>query len=172
MELLSNEDLETYCKMVHINLININFKNRFQNEIPVEGCYIVNLESSYIGDGGTHWTGFIIKKKSIVYFDSFGLPIPRLVLQFMRKYDYDKIIYSRDQIQHFDSVLCGYFVLYFLWFFTVLHKNNSNSVTHLLMKHNAIYVQRNQLLNDKIIHKLITKLFQYNLAKNHLFINN
>ena len=50
---------------------------------------------------------------SLSNFDSFGLPMPEEVLAYMRT-DGKQIIYSGDEIQERNSVLCGYWCLYYI----------------------------------------------------------
>jgi hypothetical protein len=42
-----------------------------------DGNYVLNLDDST--SGGTHWIGFVVNtaKKSIYYFDSYGMPCPQ-----------------------------------------------------------------------------------------------
>ena len=122
-KLLSNIDLAYYCKLYGIPLNNILFKDLFSQEPLKPGCYIINLQSSTTEGGGTHWTGLVVSAHFAVYFDPFGLPIPTPLMIALQKHriknPHFKIIYSIDQIQQLDSIFCGWFVLYFLYFFTV-----------------------------------------------------
>jgi fumarate reductase subunit C len=65
------------------------------------------------------------------------------------------ILYSTDIIQNMDSVLCGWFCLYMVYFMTVLHKNSKSNNRYLLNKHNSIYSMTYSKLNDRILQKLI-----------------
>ena len=123
IQLLSNLDLEYYCKLLKINIIQVLSKDLFKNYKPKAGCYIVNLGNS--DTGGTHWTCFIINNKIAVYFDPFGLIMPQSIVRFIKRYKHLRIIYSIDQIQNYNSILCGWFCLYFLYYFNVLHKKNT-----------------------------------------------
>jgi len=153
-ELLSNIDLQYYCKILKIPLVNILYKDLFKNIIPKEGCYIINLQSSDIGNG-SHWTALYLTKNVAVYYDSFGLSLPRPILRFVRRLNINiKIIYSVDQIQEINSIFCGWFCLYFLWFFSVLHKKCTNC-GYLMNKHNSCFSLKNKHLNDRILRQLI-----------------
>ena len=74
-------------------------------------CGVINLDSQIVP--GTHWCCYRNIDKYCEYFDSFGLPMPEQVLAYMRT-DGKRIIYSGDEIQERDSVLCGYWCLYYL----------------------------------------------------------
>ena len=154
-ELLSNIDLVYYCKLLKIPLIEVLQKDLFEQiNKPREGCYIVNLQDSNIGNG-THWTCLILTKTIAIYYDSFGLAIPTPIKKFIMRFNKkSKVLYSIDQIQDMKSVFCGWFVLYFLYFMTVLYKKSYN-YRYLTNKHNAIFSLKNQYLNDRIIQKLI-----------------
>ena len=74
---------------------------------------VVNLDD--IQGSGTH-NGFVIENLEndlVEYFDPFGLIMPLDIYHYLisswRKYNY-----SQDEIQNRDSVLCGYWCLYYL----------------------------------------------------------
>ena len=161
-ELLSDKDLAIYAKNLKIPLHGILQKDKFYAIQKLKrGGYVVNLQSSDIGNG-THWTGLVITKSHAIYFDSFGLPIPTPVLKAIYRTNKQlKVIYSTDRIQTMDSIRCGWYVLYFLYFFLTLYPQCSQSKL-LLNKHNAIYSLQNKHLNDKILQKLIKSLFRKN----------
>ena len=72
---------------------------------------IINLDD-YIGSG-THWVAYRNGNKYAEYFDSFGLPMPKEVGKYLATSG-KPLIYSSDEIQDRDSVLCGYWCLYYL----------------------------------------------------------
>ena len=161
MELLSDADLRGMCKAFKIPLHYIGYKDTFSKITPKDGAYIVNLDSQINNRGGTHWTALFLKNKQAIYFDPFGLTVPLPTRNFITRYKPTKILFSTRQIQQMDSELCGYFVFYFLYFFSNLHKNNNN-LEYLVAKHNRIYVQQNRKLNDLIIQKLMKLLIAAN----------
>ena len=119
---LSSTDLHKLVVSLGIK----NFRGVFSRDaLPKKNhkveCGIVNLDD--IQGPGTHWVAYRIQKKP-EYFDSFGLPMPEEV----RHYLGPDAIYSPDELQDRDSVLCGWWCLYFLLerqrgvpFFEVLH---------------------------------------------------
>ena len=153
-ELLSNLDLIDYCKKLKIQLNGIYSKDIFNTIKPQLGCYIINLQDSNKGNG-THWTCLIIKSKSsCIYFDSFGITMPYDLICFVKRLNPKmKIYYSIDQIQHIDSIYCGWFCLFFLWFHMILYKKEINFNGYLINKHNLIFDKKNLLANDFIIKK-------------------
>lgn len=158
MELLSNFDLVSYSKALKIPLIKLLAKDLYDDIEPRVGAYIVNMEDSDDGNG-THWVGFIISENIACYYDSYGMGIPSDIKRFLKRFKKRlTVIYSIDQIQTMKSVACGWYVLYFLYFFTVLHKGDTN-FRLLMNKHNAIFSMRNKQLNDRILQKLIRNVF-------------
>lgn len=159
-ELLSNLDLTDYCKKLNIPLNGIYNKDLFRTIKPQLGCYIINLQDSDKGNG-THWCCLILKpNNNIIYFDSFGLTLPYDIICFIKRFNSkSKIYYSIDQIQDYDSVYCGWYCLYFLWFHTVLYKKEYNYNGYLINKHNSIFDKKNLLSNDYIIKNLIKNIF-------------
>jgi hypothetical protein len=151
--LLSNINIIAYCKLFKINLHHCMSKDLYDDIIPKVGCYVINLEDSDAGNG-THWTCLIITKRHAIYFDSFGLPIPESIKNFIHRFSDIPIIYSTDQIQHMDSLFCGWFVIYFMWYITVKNKYSVNSYRNL-NKHNVLYNLLDRKSNDKIIQRNI-----------------
>lgn len=159
VDLLSNFDILNYSKSLHIPLHEVLSKDLFRKVKPKEGAYVVNLEDSDDGPG-SHWTAFVIFNHVAVYYDSYGMPIPDDIHKFIRKYDKKmKIIFSTDQIQTLESVLCGWYVVFFLYFMTIMHPKTPNKKL-LLNKHNAIFSLENRQLNDKILQELIKNIMK------------
>jgi len=65
------------------------------------------MENSDAGNG-THWVLLkIFPSKEVIYFDSFGLPFPQQIKDFVK----GKIATSNREIQDIDATTCGYFCL-------------------------------------------------------------
>ena len=75
---------------------------------------VVNLQGYFAGDG-THWVCIYNDEKSdkVKYFDSFGLVPPNEVIKYMKTTN-KNIIYNDSQIQNMDSILCGYYCIYYI----------------------------------------------------------
>ena len=159
-ELLSNLDLIDYCKKLKIPLNGIYSKDVFKTIKPMLGCYIINLQNKTEGNG-THWCCLVIKNKSsCIYFDSFGLTMPNDIICFVKRLNNKiKIYYSIDQIQDINSIYCGWFCLYFLWFHMVLYKKEINYNGYLINKHNDFFNKTDLIKNDNIIKILIKNIF-------------
>ena len=73
---------------------------------------IINLDDSM--GGGSHWVCYrTVDKQFCEYFDSFGLMMPSEIKHHL-KTSGKKAVYSSDEIQERDSVLCRYWCLYYL----------------------------------------------------------
>ena len=80
-------------------------------------CGIINLDD--IQGPGTHWVCYrnidsVVGSLPVVeYFDPFGLIIPNEALRYFNTSG-KQIVYSMDEIQNCNTVLCGYWCLYYL----------------------------------------------------------
>lgn len=157
MELLSNLDLEYYCIKLKIKLNAVINKNLLKTITPKKGCYIINLQDSHEGSG-THWCCFIIFDTTVTYFDPFGVIPPTNVISFARRFQKEiRIIYSADKIQDLNSIYCGWFNLWFLYYMNT-HKCDKKGI--LLNRHNAQYDLQNEKRNDEKIKELIEGVFR------------
>ena len=78
------------------------------------GYYIVNLNDST--QPGSHWVVINVRAEPmepIEYFDSFGLNAPHEVVELSHLMGLN-YIYNSTQYQDLNSVLCGYWCLYFV----------------------------------------------------------
>ena len=109
---LSNTDLFNWVKHLKIkHFRNIYSRDNLPNKIMKKECGITNLDSK-IGVG-TDWVCYRNIDKYCEYFDSFGLIMPNEVQTYLSSSG-KQIIYSGDEIQERDSVLCGYWCIYYL----------------------------------------------------------
>ena len=75
-----------------------------------DGVYLINLDD--YSDIETHWIALYANKKTVTYFDSFGI---EHISQEIRVFIADKdIIASIYRIQSYDSIVCGYFCIGFI----------------------------------------------------------
>ena len=72
-----------------------------------DGAYVINLDEYF--DIGTHWIALYVNNKTVTYFDSFGIEhIPKEIKNFTNN---KNIIANIYRVQHYDSIMCVYFVL-------------------------------------------------------------
>ena len=109
---LSNFDLMDWVKKLGIkHFRGIYSRDGLPKKIRKE-CGIINLDD--MSGPGTHWVCYRNINNIVEYFDPFGLIMPNEAL----KYFYTsgkRIVYSMDEIQNRNTVLCGYWCLYYLF---------------------------------------------------------
>ena len=85
------------------------------NVIVNPGYYIVNLNDST--QPGSHWVTLRVRDPpedlDLEYFDSFGLNAPHEVVELTDRLGVN-YLYNSTQYQDLNSVLCGYWCLYFV----------------------------------------------------------
>lgn len=108
---MTNWELMKYVRLLKIR----NFRGVFsRDELSLITPHknetgILNLDVS--GSSGTHWVAFSKKNNNITYFDSYGLRPPPEVLQYFKG---NKINYSNEKLQNYNSPNCGQLCLKFL----------------------------------------------------------
>ena len=144
---LSNFDLLNWIKKLGIKYFRgIYSRDTLPDIIKINEVGIINLDSK-IGPG-THWIAYKNSKNDVEYFDSFGLTMPNEVMQYLMTSG-KQIFYSGDEIQERDSVLCGYWCLYYL-----LERQRGVSMFDVI--HNAEFD-----INDKTVnHRFIINYFK------------
>ena len=139
---LSNHDLIDWVKQLGIKYFRGVFsKDVLPTQIRNRECGIVNLDNN-IGPG-THWVAYRNIDRFCEYFDSFGLMMPSEVKKYMATSG-KQLEYSGDEIQERDSVLCGYWCLYYL-----LERQKGRSILDVI--HNAEFDMSNTSVNHRFI---------------------
>lgn len=103
----------------------------FKNNLPDRrrpGGYIINLAD--MGQEGTHWVSLWIEDNKAVYFDSFGIAMPEDVKQFISGMPYE---YSQKHIQNIDSGICGFYVIFELYYMTKMMRRVPHPFTRYKM---------------------------------------
>ena len=87
-------------------------RDRLPDQIRKKECGIINLDS--IEGEGTHWVCYRnLDENMTKYFDPFGLIMPPEIQHYLSTSG-KKVIFSQDEIQNRNTVLCGYWCLYYL----------------------------------------------------------
>ena len=108
---LSNFDLVEWVKKLGIShLRGIYSRDQLPKKIRKE-CGIINLDD--IQGPRTHWGCYRNIDSVIEYFDPFGLIMPNEAMKYFNTSG-KRIVYSIDEIQNRNTVLCGYWCLYYL----------------------------------------------------------
>lgn len=147
--MLTNYDLEEYCTTHNYDLIGVFSKDQLPTQ-RISGSYIINLQD-YDAGNGSHWTCFkIFENRCCCYFDSFGMPMPIEVSEFLEPFK--PIAISTRHIQHTKSEKCGYFCLSFIDYFDYKKKDVYEAYDDYL---NCF--SNNEQTNDKIVMELLRK---------------
>ena len=109
----SNIDLFHWIKQLGIKYFRgIYSRDNLPDKIHKLETGIINLDDSM--GGGSHWICYRnVDKQYCEYFDPFGLIMPNEIKNYL-KTSGKKMVYSSDEIQERDSVLCCYWCLYYL----------------------------------------------------------
>ncbi len=106
--------------------------------------YIINLNKQ--DESGSHWVMIYNKLPEIcIYFDSFAVSPPFEIEKRLRFKGKDTI-YNSYRIQHLESIMCGYFCIYF-----IEELDKQRQFVDIL----ADFSNLDFAANDKIISKLI-----------------
>ena len=109
---LSNFDLMDWVKKLGIkHFRGIYSRDGLPKKIRKE-CGIINLDD--MTGPGTHWVCYRNIDNLAEYFDPFGLIMPNEALVYFNTSG-KRIVYTMDEIQNRNTVLCGYWCLYYLF---------------------------------------------------------
>ena len=96
------------------NFTGVFSKDMLPSVMAKSSSCIINIENYFEGNG-THWVCVYNdpKSKDVEYFDSFGLSPPDLIRHFLETTD-KGIVYNDVDIQHINSMMCGYYCCYYV----------------------------------------------------------
>ena len=146
MNELSNFDIIDIIKDLKLDYSfgGVYSKDQLPEDLMRTKFYIVNMESSNVGNG-SHWVVFYyIKPLTSIYFDSFGFVAPIQVENRITPY-----IFNDADVQDYNSSACGYFCIAFIKF---LHnRQDKQEVYKTFLK----LFKNETLENDKILQQLL-----------------
>ena len=134
-------------------LTNFEIKAYYQNElrfngvysrdnlpkIVKNGAYVIDLDE--YSDIGTHWVLLYVNKKTVTYFDSFG--VERTFQKKPKNLINNKnVIANIYRVQNYDSIMCRYFCIGFV---NYMFKGKS------LTDYTNLFLPNNFKENDPII---------------------
>lgn len=119
--MLSDIDINQIASDLDLPIIGVFSKDQLPQERE-EGSYYVNMQNATDG-GGTHWVLAKIYKdedgyEGAIYFDSFGVDMPKEVEEFLK--EYKPIPFNNKQIQSLRSEECGWYCIYCDYYLTHL----------------------------------------------------
>jgi len=107
--MLTNFDIERLSRFYHLPLVAVTMKDELPNKV-IDGCYVINLQSSFQGQG-SHWTSMFIHKDNAFFFDSFGSPPSIEITNFVKKRKGCHMYFNNFIIQDLKSQNCGWYCL-------------------------------------------------------------
>jgi hypothetical protein len=146
---LTNIELIDLANRMNIKLNGVLMKDEATHNCP-NGYYIFNLQNH--NQNGTHWVALFKKSnKQYYYCDPFGIPPPETLINLLQSNE-KHLFYNDTQIQHIDSILCGYYCLLFLYMMQQ-SKSTADNIAQFLQ---LFYLDTKK--NDKELKKIISKL--------------
>ena len=107
---LTNFEIEVYYQ--NESRFNGVYSRDNLNDKIKDGAYVTNLNG--YSDIGTHWIALYVNNKTLKNFDTFGVVhIPKEIKGFV---DNKNIIANIFRIQAYDSVMCRYFCIGFIYY--------------------------------------------------------
>ena len=106
--MLTDYDIKVICEKLELPIKGVYMKDELNKVKPKPGSYYVNLDNS---DGeGTHWLLVKISPRGeSIYFDSYGLGMPKEVEEFLS--NNKPIISSNKDIQSLRAQTCGWYCI-------------------------------------------------------------
>ena len=117
--------------------------------LPVS--FVVNIDHS--GLGGSHWIAIRIDSKRLEIFDPLGFNvvrwprIPYFLLDFLHKFSIRRNVFISREIQPYNSTLCGFYCIYFLY-------NRNITSFFNCTRHFSLRLYK----NDRILFNLFNKI--------------
>jgi hypothetical protein len=119
---LTDTEIFDLADRMEVPLVFCGFKDELKSKkLQYNKSYIINMEDEFDENGdrntGSHYTCFQVNKypngkKEGLYFDSFGMPPPKIVEEFVG----EKLPYATKDIQSLMNSACGWYCLAFLHF--------------------------------------------------------
>jgi hypothetical protein len=149
--MLSNFDLIKLAKHLKIKFNGCLMNDQLKQEYFKKDFFvIINFDNS---DGqGKHWVALVNHRKSrtCYYMDSYGeLPNQKVYDEIMKSGN--NLYFNKVQYQALESMMCGWFSLYFL---ILMQKPSPNKMKSFLGKFNT----KDYHSNDRVIKDIFKKL--------------
>ena len=140
---LSNIDFLQWVTQLGIKYFRVIYsRDNLPDKIHKLETGIINLDDSM--GGGSHWICYRnVDKQYCEYFDPFGLIMPNEIKNYL-KTSGKKMVYSSEEIQERDRVLCGYWCLYHL-----LERQKGRSLLDVI--HNPKFSFTDQMINHQFL---------------------
>lgn len=115
-----------------------------------EEYIIFNLANK--GERGTHWVCVCNKpnSKDIEFFDSYGLPIPETILNYMKRSG-KRVVGVNNEIQAWESKACGWYCVDYL-----IRRSRGESIYDIIY---SFQNGKDQIANDKLLKRSLRNNF-------------
>lgn len=156
--MITNFQILEIGESLQLPIIGVFSKDKLPKKRSI-GSYYVNMQDRDAGSG-THWVFFkIFSSGYAAYFDSFGIPCPIEIKDFLKPFA--PFPFSNRQIQDLKSELCGKFCILCDYYFTHQVKReklkNNNDISECFDDFlNSWSIDTK--LNDKILKERINRL--------------
>ena len=148
---MSNIDLLHWVKQLGIKY----FRGIYSRDILPEKIHRLETRINNLDDSiarGSHWVCYrTVDKQFCEYFDLFGLIMANEIKIYL-KTSGKKIVYSSHEIQERDTVLCGYWCLYYIilyYYIILLERQKGGSLLDVI--HNTKFSFTDQMINHKFL---------------------
>jgi hypothetical protein len=147
--MLSNFDIQRICNKLKLPIVGVFSKDELRTQNRKIGSYYVNMENSNEGEG-THWVLAKIydddsrdedrdmkeiHKVGALYFDPFGLDMPKEIETFLSPFK--PIPYNNRQIQSINTSECGWYCI--SCDYALEHKKNDETYLEDFEKYIALW---------------------------------
>jgi hypothetical protein len=154
---ITDIDIYSLCDSLKLPLNAIIMRDQLNESTLEEGNYILNLNTS--SEQGSHWTSFVVDKKTIYYLDSYGKVPPEEAVLLWNKNKY-KVICNNAHIQDIASVECGFFAVYFL---LVMNYGTGRTKTEVMKKCIKSFIiddYKKDKNNDKLVKEYLKQFLK------------
>ena len=121
--------------------------------IPMPGkneySFVSNTDSH--DKPGEHWNSWVVNKDTVHFFDSFGRDIRDPTLpDYYRDFaiGFNRVVCNTQQIQHFQSITCGYFCVHFIYIISL----------GMNLKHFLSDYSQDLKSNDAIVYDIVNSI--------------
>ncbi len=158
--MLTDADLRFILQCFGIKCQGIYLKDELPQQCKA-GFYIYNLDSKSKpvtqGSLGTHWTCSLNSEDKCFYMDSYGVPCPTEIEQFL-KARYDSIPRNNYIVQDINSDECGLFcIAVAVYIKDYQHSNNNKGLLHACNQFLLMFSD-DAKKNDKIVKDYLKKM--------------
>lgn len=148
----SNFELMDLCKKLKIPLRGVYCKDELDDLTKKTGYFIINMmdekdvsKPNVVG----HWVAFYKSKDCGVYFDSFGMPPPNDIINYINQKNLKRVYYNTSQIQHINDDYCGYICVWFLYWMKSHNKTAETELQEFVNLFNYTDIKKNKQIVKK-----------------------